>query len=110
MQGIQAIAFSLNTFEDRDYTQAAEVSKDIVLKYIKNKNPNYFLNVNIPDLPKKDIKGYKVCNSIGRVDYNENYYYQEEFGVKYLALGDTDMELMFDKNDYDSAFIILICA
>ena len=101
MQGVQAIAFSLNTFEDRDYSDAALVAKEIILKYIENKNPNYFLNVNIPDLPKDKIKGTRVCNSIGRVNYDENYYYQEEFGVTYLTLGDTDVELMFDQNNYD---------
>lgn len=101
MQGVQAIAFSLNTFEDRDYNDAALVAKELIEKYIENRNPNYFLNVNIPDLPKDQIKGTKVCNSIGRVNYDENYYYEEEFGVKYLAVGKTDIDLMFDQNNYD---------
>lgn len=101
MQGIQAIAFSLNTFDDRDYTDAALAAKQIVLKYIQNKNSNYFLNVNIPDLPKDSIKGIKICNSIGRIEYNENYHYEEEFGVKYIALGKTETNLLFDHNNYD---------
>lgn len=107
IQGIQSIAFSLNTFDDRDYTDAAKIAKEIVLEYIKNYNPNYFLNVNIPDLPLEQIKGTKVCTGIGRIDYDENYYYEEEFGVKYLALGKTDMELKFDKTDMNIDHVAL---
>ena len=107
IQGIQSIAFSLNTFDDRDYTEASIIAKGIVLQYLQNKNPNYFLNVNIPDLPMKQIKGIKVCELSGRIDYNENYYYEEEFGVKYLALGKTDTDLLFDRNNYDIDHVAL---
>ena len=99
IQGIQSIALSLNTFEDRDYTQASVVAKQIVLKYLQHKNVNYFLNVNIPDVAEDEIKGIKVCDSIGRVEYNENYFYEEEFGVRYLVIGKTKIDLLYDQND-----------
>ncbi len=97
--GKKAIAFSLDTFEDRDYTLAAAISKEIILEYLKHDTPNYFLNVNIPDCKKEDIKGYKVCEERGLVKYDENYYYTEEFGVKYLNLGKTTVDLKFDPNN-----------
>lgn len=102
MQGIKSMAVSLNSFEDRDYTDAAIITKDIILKYVQDKNDNeYFLNVNIPDIPLKDMKGYKVCDTEGRIGYNENYSYEEEFGVTYLKLGKCELELDYDKNNYD---------
>ena len=99
MQGKKAIALSLNTFEDRDYSLAASISKEIIIEYLKHDTPNYFLNVNIPDCKKEDIKGYKICEEKGYVKYDENYYYTEEFGVKYLNLGKTEIDLQFDQND-----------
>lgn len=101
MQGIQAIAFSLNRYEDTDYIESSKIAKDIILEYIKHHNPKYFLNVNIPDLPQDKVKGIKVCESIGRINYYENYSYEEEFGVKYIKLGDSDIELDYDKNNMD---------
>ena len=35
IQGIKSIAFSLDTFEDKDYTDAAIVARDITKKYIR---------------------------------------------------------------------------
>ena len=99
MQGKKAIALSLDTFEDRDYNEAALISKEIIKKYINQDSKEYFLNVNIPGMPLSQIKGYKVCDSIGRIVYNEHYHYEEEFGVTYLALGKSDMELDYDENN-----------
>ena len=33
--------------------------------------------------------------------YDENYFYQEEFGVKYIALGKSDVYFEFDTNNED---------
>ena len=108
MQGKKAIALSLNTFEDRDYTLASKISKEIIIEYLKHDNPNYFLNVNIPDCKKEDIKGYKVCEEKGFIRYDENYYYTEEFGVKYLNLGKTEMNYLFDKNNMNIDSVALL--
>ena len=99
MQGKKAIALSLDTFEDRDYTEAAQISKEMIKKFINQESKEYFLNVNIPDMPRSQIKGYKICDTIGRIDYNENYHFEEEFGVNYLAIGNTTMKLDYDQND-----------
>lgn len=101
MQGVQSIAFSLNRFEDTDYEDASKVARDIVVEYIKHPNKNYFLNVNIPDLKYNEIKGIKICEKAGNINYNENYSYEEEFGVTYLKIGDSDMERNYDLKDMD---------
>lgn len=101
MHGIQSIAFSLNRFEDTDYTNACNIAKQIILEYVKHHNKEYFLNVNIPDLPQDKIKGYLVCENIGSIDYDENYSYEEEFGVTYLKIGDSNMHHNYDLNDYN---------
>lgn len=100
IQNVRAIAFSYNSFDDKDYTDASVIAREIIEEYIKEPfNNEYFLNVNIPDLPKDKIKGYRVCGTIGRIAYNEHYSYEEEFGVKYLKLGDSDYAKEYDLND-----------
>lgn len=102
MQGVKSIAISLNTFEDRDYLDAAIISKEIIIKYIDDSNADkYFLNINIPDLPIDQIKGYKVCEIEGKIKYIEDYSYEEEFGVTYLKLGKCKLEFNYDKNNYE---------
>lgn len=63
IEGIPAIGFSLLDFSwDADFSQAQEFIKNIVLKVLKNGLPKgTILNVNIPKLPKNEIKGVKIC-------------------------------------------------
>lgn len=107
IMGVKAIALSLNTFEDRDYTEAAKISKKIIMKYLDDSNKDYFLNINIPDVPSEEIKGVRVCDKIGPIAYNENYSYEEEFGVTYVKIGDTELTHNYDTNDYDIDVVAL---
>lgn len=63
VEGLQAIGFSLSDLKwDADFDQAEEFIKEIILKTLENPMPKgVVLNVNIPKLPKEDIKGIKVC-------------------------------------------------
>jgi 5'-nucleotidase len=63
VEGLQAIGFSLSDLKwDADFDQAEEFIKEIILKTLENPMPKgIVLNVNIPKLPKEDIKGIKVC-------------------------------------------------
>ena len=99
MQGIKSIAFSLNTYEDIDYSEASKVAKELIIKYMENPISNYFLNVNIPDLPLKDIKGIKVCDEIGIICYDNCYSLEEEFGVKYIKLKEGKEIYKYDINN-----------
>lgn len=116
IMGVKSIALSLNNFEDRDYTEAAKIAKKVVIKYLDDQNSSeYFLNVNIPDVPSGEIKGVKVCDKIGKIGYNENYSYEEEFGVTYVKIGKTELSLDYDHNDLnidnvavDSGYITVV--
>ena len=63
VEGLPAIGFSLLDFSwDADFSQAKEYIQDIVRTSLANPMPQgVVLNVNIPKLPKGEIKGVKVC-------------------------------------------------
>ncbi|AQX04345.1 5'/3'-nucleotidase SurE [Elizabethkingia meningoseptica] len=63
VEGLQAIGFSLLDFSwEADFTQAKTFIQNIVNKVLENPLPKgVVLNVNIPKLPKEEIKGIKVC-------------------------------------------------
>lgn len=59
--GIPAIAFSIARNEPMYYSTAAEVAKRLVtLLYEKPIPAKTILNVNIPDIPFDDLRGYEV--------------------------------------------------
>lgn len=63
IEGIPAIGFSLLDFNwEADFEQAEEHIRRIALNALENGMPrDVVLNVNIPKLKKKDIKGIKIC-------------------------------------------------
>lgn len=63
VEGLPAIGFSLLDFSwEADFTQAKEHIQAIVKKVLENPMPKgVVLNVNIPKLPKEQIKGIRVC-------------------------------------------------
>src|SRR5690625_8047638 len=88
VEGIPAIGFSLCDFSySADFEAAKEYIQKIVLESINQNMPKgMVLNVNIPKLPKEELKGIKVCrqaNAIWRESYEERvnprgrtYYWQ----------------------------------
>lgn len=63
VEGFPAIGFSFLDFSwDADFSQAKTFIQDIVIKTLRNPMPKgIVLNVNIPNLPKDEIKGIKIC-------------------------------------------------
>lgn len=63
IEGIDSIGFSLLDFKwDADFKPAKKVAKKLIKKVLKKGLPDCkLLNVNIPNLPFKKIKGIKVC-------------------------------------------------
>lgn len=63
IEGIPAIGFSLLDYKwNADFSAAKHFVKSISEQVLKNGLPNgVLLNVNIPNLPEKDIKGIKIC-------------------------------------------------
>ena len=86
IEGIPSIGFSLLSYKyDADFTGAQHYAELIVRAVLKS-NPwdQLLLNVNIPSLPTKEIKGVKICRqAIGkwkeefdeRNDPNQRKYY-----------------------------------
>jgi 5'-nucleotidase len=65
--GIPSMAISLATFVNPDYAYAAKCGAHLTkLLYKMKLTPGSFLNVNVPAIPEKKIKGYKVSTQ-GRV-------------------------------------------
>lgn len=72
--GIPSIAISLATYDTTfDCTFAAELSSKILKKYLELPfNTNSFLNVNIPAIPKEQIKGIQLT-SCSNSRWNDKY-------------------------------------
>jgi 5'-nucleotidase len=72
--GIPSMAVSLNTFTDPIWETPARVARDLVQKVLKRGLPEEtLLNVNVPNIPFAQIKGYRVTR-MGRSRYNEVFH------------------------------------
>lgn len=74
IEGIPAIGFSLLDYNwNANFEHAKPFVKTIVKNALKNGLPNgVVLNVNIPNLAKKDIKGIKVCRQ-AKANWEEEF-------------------------------------
>jgi len=71
--GIPSMAVSLNSYEDEDYSFAAQTALNIAQKMLKySLSPGTLLNVNVPAISRSQCKGIKVTR-LGIRKYNENY-------------------------------------
>lgn len=67
--GIPSIAVSVSTFEKHRFHPAAQFTKRLAKKILKEGLPDdVILNVNVPNVDEKKIKGYKFTTQ-GRLDY-----------------------------------------
>lgn len=93
LQGVPAIAFSQvykGGCDNLDYDLAQEVAYELASKVLNDGFPleaRKFLNVNIPMIPKKEFKGYKVVKAGKRVYANEATVYKSPRGVQYHWIG-----------------------
>ena len=74
VEGIPAIGFSLSDFSySTNFEAAGEYIKEIVRKSIDKKlQKGMVLNVNIPKLPKEELKGIRICRQAKAV-WQEEY-------------------------------------
>ena len=74
VEGLPAIGFSLLDYSfEADFDQVRDFIKEIVLKTLANPMPEgIVLNVNIPKLKKKEIKGIKICRQ-AKAKWEENF-------------------------------------
>ena len=72
-RGISSIAISLDGDSNIDYSSAKDISKNIVQSVLKNGLPNdTLLNVTIPNIPKEEMKGFKITKQ-GSMYFIDNF-------------------------------------
>jgi 5'-nucleotidase len=96
--GIPAIAVSLVSFKDFDFRAAAEFTATLVSRIQQCGIPREtLLNVNVPPLPKDQLKGWQLTR-MGKRHYSENIVERlDPRGGKYYWIGGDD--LGFDQNE-----------
>ncbi len=71
--GVPGIAFSLATYDAKDFAPAGEIAQQVTTAVIENGLPaNTLLNVNIPPLPKEELRGITVTKQ-GKAFYEEKF-------------------------------------
>jgi len=109
IEGIPSIGFSLQDFSaDADFTTSKTIVRQILSDVISGGDPPpSLLNVNIPNLPLKEIKGIKVCrqgNGRWKEDFQkgtdprgqEYYWLAGEFHVDDDPSANTDLNALQD--------------
>jgi 5'-nucleotidase len=70
--GVPAIAVSLNSYQDRDYTFAAQVAAQVAEQVGAHGLPaETLLNVNVPAVPAAEVAGVLVTRMGQRIYYDE---------------------------------------
>ena len=89
---IPAIAVSLVTFKNFDFRAAAEFTATLVDRIVERGiPPKTLLNVNVPAIPKQDIKGWQVTR-MGKRHYSETIIERvDPRGGKYYWIGGDDL-------------------
>lgn len=88
IENIPAVGFSLmNHSINADFSAAQHYARVITEKMLKDKQIKHILlNVNIPDLPLSEIKGYKICKQ-AYAKYQEKFLERKDpSGKKYYWL------------------------
>jgi 5'-nucleotidase len=84
---IPAIAVSVASHEAKDFTYAAEISAKLAEMVLKNGlEKGTLLNVNVPDLPRNEIKGVLLTKQ-GKTKWDDIYEERSDpYGKKYYWL------------------------
>jgi len=71
--GIPSFAISLTTFKDADFSYAAKFAARLAPLVLQRGLPKgTFLNVNVPNVPEKDIRGVAITR-MGNAQYEDKY-------------------------------------
>lgn len=84
---IPSIAISVGSHNVKYYDYAAEIATDYAIKVVEKGLPKgTLLNINVPDLPKEDVKGILVTSQ-GKSKWDDEYEERiDPFGGKYYWL------------------------
>jgi len=98
--GYPSMALSLATFTDPEWDTAARCARHVIERFIAHPPPaDCLINVNIPNVPYDQIRGYKVTRT-GRSRFREVFHKrQDPRGHTYYWL-DGDLEQLEDSKEY----------
>ena len=100
IQNIPSLAVSIDSSGDTNYDLAAEYAVKIAIKYLQDENKHdYFLNVNVPNLSKEEVKGIRVCDKVAIIHYDNNLSMIEEDGINYVKINDVLIDVTYDPED-----------
>lgn len=112
LEGIPSIGFSLTDHAyDADFTACKHVVKQVVQQALEKKMPeNICLNVNIPAVKQKELKGIKICRQAKAFWEDKFDCRQDQFGRDYYWLtgefknydGGEDTDVWALENNYVS--------
>jgi len=69
--GLPSIAISLASKTAAHFETAAEVALELLQRHGRSPAPGWLLNVNVPDVPRSDLRGYRITR-LGRRHKAEN--------------------------------------
>ncbi len=99
--GIPSMAVSLNTFSDPIWDTPARVARDLAAKVLQRGLPaETLLNVNVPNIPFDQIKGYRVTR-MGRSRFVEIFHRRTDPRSNVYYWMDGEMELVGDGDGTD---------
>lgn len=111
IMGVPAIAVSVDSHTPNHYQYAAKLAAKMAKLVCKNKLRNgTLLNVNVPDLPEKEILGVQLTKQ-GKTNWDDHYEERiDPYGKKYYWLtgkmdykdSDNDRDVVALKNSYVS--------
>ncbi len=97
---VPAMAPSLDRNGNDRYDVAAKIGLQIALAYLEEKDrEDYFLNVNVPDRKMEEIRGFRICDRAGRMDYGDSYSLKKEDDGDYIVIGQSDVRFLGDPED-----------
>lgn len=79
MSGIHGIAVSVASHEAVHFDAAGELAVSMIDRVYGKLDPSIVLNLNVPDLPKEEIKGVKVV-PLGNRYYDDKFHLAEDDG------------------------------
>lgn len=103
--GVPALAISVDTHQEVDYTAAARFARKIAAFILKNPLPNVVINVNVPAIPEDQIKGVVVARQ-GRARIIERFDKRADprDNVYYWLTGEAELPSQ-EQEDTDAYFL-----
>lgn len=80
--GVPSVAVSVDSHSAEHFEYACELALEVLTKAEGRLSSNTTLNINVPNLPREEIRGLK-CVSLGRREYREIFHVKEIGGGRH---------------------------